>query len=141
MSLEQLKTIRARRMEQRFIELQEQRRILQTQEKHLHEKEQQLVQFGQWRLEHQEALFASLKNQPFAPQMLFEYQKNLEDLRVEEERLRAELAEAQQSLQAAVDHVQVAQQQSTEANIKLEKLKEMIKVEEAGKKSHAAHPQ
>ncbi len=130
MSLEQLKTIRARRMEQRFIELQEQRRILQTHEQQLHEKEQQLVSFGQWRLEHQEALFASLKNQPFAPQMLFEYQKNLEDLRLEEERLRAELADAQQGLQAATAQVQTAQQHSSEANLKLEKLKEIIKVQD-----------
>ncbi|OQX15859.1 MAG: hypothetical protein BWK73_05615 [Thiothrix lacustris] len=136
MSLEQLKTIRARRMEQRFIELQEQRRILQTQEQHLHDKEQCLVNFGQWRLERQETLFASLKNQPFAPQMLFEYQKNLEDLRVEEERLRAEVADAQQGLQTAAAQVQTAQQHSSEANLKLEKLKEMIKMQD-GKKSRA----
>ena len=50
MSLEQLKTIRSRRMEQRFVELQEQRRVLQEQQQHLQQKEQQLVHFGQWRL-------------------------------------------------------------------------------------------
>jgi hypothetical protein len=131
MSLEQLKTIRTRRMEQRFVELQEQRRVFQEQQHGIQQKEQQLLAFGQWRLEHQEALFASLKNQPFAPQMLFDYQKNLEDLRLEEERLRAELQEAHKGLQAAEVKVQAAQQNSSEANLKLEKLKEIIKVQDA----------
>lgn len=133
MSMEQLKTIRARRMEQRFIELQEQRRILLEQEQYLRQKEQQLASFGQWRLEHQETLFANLKHQPFAPQMLFAYQKTLEDLRQEEERLRAELADAHQGLQAAEAQVQTAQRHSSEANLKLEKLKEIIKTQDAKK--------
>lgn len=109
MSLDQLKTIRTRRMEQRFVELQEQRRLFQEQQRGIQQKEQQLLAFGQWRLEHQEALFASLKNQPFAPQMLFDYQKNLEELRLEEERLRAELLEAHKGLQAAEAQVHAAQ--------------------------------
>jgi hypothetical protein len=133
MSLEQLKTIRSRRMEQRFVELQEQRRVLQEQQQRIQQKEQQLVNFGLWRLEHQEALFASLKNQPFAPQMLFDYQKNLENLRQEEERLRAELIEAQKGLQAAEVQLQTAQQNSNDANLKLEKLKEIIKTQDAQK--------
>ena len=81
MSLEQLKTIRSRRMEQRFVELQEQRRVLQE---------------------------------------------------------RAELAEAHQGLQAAEAQVQTAQQNSSEANLKLEKLKEIIKVQ--GAKSAREEP-
>ncbi|WML91816.1 YscO family type III secretion system apparatus protein [Thiothrix lacustris] len=131
MSLEQLKTIRSRRMEQCFIELQEQKRVLQKQQQGLQQKEQQLENFAKWRLEHQEALFASLKNQPFAPQMLFDYQKNLEDLRLEEERLRAELSDAYQGLQTAETNVQTAQNNSSEANLKLEKLKEIIKTQDA----------
>ncbi len=133
MSLEQLKIIRNRRMEQRFVELQEQRRILTEQEQRIHQQEQQLIAFGQWRLQHQEALFAGLKNQPFAPQMLFDYQKNLEDLRQEEERLRAALADALKGLHAAEAQVQTAQQNSNEANLKLEKLKEIIKTQDAQK--------
>ena len=70
--------------------------------------------------------------------MLFDYQKNLEDLRQEEERLRAELAEAHQGLQAAEAQVQTAQQNSSEANLKLEKLKEIIKVQ--GAKSAREEP-
>lgn len=133
MSLEQLKKIRTRRMEQRFIELQEQRRLFAEQERILHEKEQQLLAFGRWRLQHQEALFASLQNQPFAPQALFDYQKKLEQLREEEERLRTQLAEAGQAVQAAETQVQAAQRQSSEANLKLEKLKEIIKSQDAQK--------
>jgi hypothetical protein len=131
MSLEQLKKIRARRMEQRFIELQEQRRIFAEHEQLLREKEQQLRDFGHWRLQHQEALFAKLQNQPFGPQALFDYQKTLEQLREEEERLRAQLAEAGQALQSAESQVQAAQHQSNEANLKLEKLKEIIKMQDA----------
>ena len=65
--------------------------------------------------------------------MLFDYQKNLEDLRQEEERLRAELIEAQKGLQAAEVQLQTAQQNSSEANLKLEKLKEIIKTQDAQK--------
>ncbi|MEZ5452187.1 MAG: YscO family type III secretion system apparatus protein [Thiothrix sp.] len=131
MSLEQLKKIRTRRMEQRFVELQEQRRILAEHELLTRQKQQELTDFAHWRLQHQEALFANLKNQPFAPQALFNYQKTLEDLRQQEERLQAELKEHFKGLETAETQVQLAQQQSSEANLKLEKLKEIIKLQGA----------
>lgn len=130
MSLEQLKRIRSRRMEQRFIELQEQRRILAAQELLIRSKERELAEFAQWRLQHQETLFANLKNQPFAPQALFDYQKTLEQLRLQEELLQAELAATYKGLQTAESQVQLAQQKSSEANLKLEKLKEIINLQD-----------
>lgn len=130
MSLEQLKRIRSRRMEQRFIELQEQRRILAAQELLIRRKEQELAEFAQWRLQHQETLFANLKNQPFAPQALFDYQKTLEQLRQQEEHLQAELTATYKGLQTAESQVQLAQQKSSEANLKLEKLKEIISLQD-----------
>ncbi|MEB4589429.1 YscO family type III secretion system apparatus protein [Candidatus Thiothrix sp. Deng01] len=130
MSLEQLKRIRSRRMEQRFIELQEQRRILAAQELLIRSKERELAEFAQWRLQHQETLFANLKNQPFAPQALFDYQKTLEQLRLQEEHLQAELAATYKGLQTAESQVQLAQQKSSEANLKLEKLKEIINLQD-----------
>lgn len=133
MSLEQLKKIRARRMEQRFVELQEQRRIMAEKELLTRQKEQELADFGHWRLQHQETLFANLKNQPFGPQALFDYQKTLEQLRQQEEHLQAELADNYKGLQTAESQVQAAQKQSSEANLKLEKLKEIIKLQDVKK--------
>lgn len=131
MSLEQLQKIRSRRVEQCFIELQEQRRILAEHEAALRAKQQQLVEFGRWRLQYQESLFAKLQNQPFAPQALFDYQKTLQQLSEEEQRLREQLGAAEQALQAAYAQVQAAQQNSNAANLKLEKIKEIIKTQVA----------
>lgn len=131
MSLEQLQKIRSRRVEQCFIELQEQRRILAEHEAALRAKQQQLVEFGRWRLQYQESLFAKLQDQPFAPQALFDYQKTLQQLSEEEQRLREQLGAAEQALQAAYAQVQAAQQNSNAANLKLEKIKEIIKTQVA----------
>ncbi|MFN3785512.1 MAG: type III secretion system stalk subunit SctO [Thiothrix sp.] len=131
MSLEQLKKIRSRRMDQCVIELQEQRRILAEQEATLRARQQQLVEFGRWRLQYQESLFAKLQDQPFTPQALLDYQKVLQQLSQEEQRLREQLGAAEQALQTAYTQVQAAQQNSKVANLKLEKIKEIIKTQVA----------
>lgn len=127
MSLEQLQKIRSRRVEQCFIELQEQRRILAEHEQLRHAKRQQLLEFKQWRLNHQESLFATLQDQPFTPQALLDYQKTLQQLSVEEQHLREQLDAAEQALQTAYAQLQAAQRRSNEANLKLEKIKEIMK--------------
>jgi chromosome segregation ATPase len=126
MSLEKLKELRIRRMEQCFIELQTHKQVLSEWQINAQKKRQQLAAFQQWRLNHQETLFTTLKDQPFSPQNLLDYRAKLEQLRQQEEQLRQELAGIQQALENAQIQVQRAQQQSTEANIKLEKLKEII---------------
>lgn len=132
MELEKLKKLRTRRMEQCFIELQTRRQVLSEWEINLQQKEQQLADFQRWRLEHQEALFASLQTQSFNPQGWLDYRTKLEDLRLQEEKFREELSQVQDAMQAASLEVEAARKQSAEANIKLEKLKEIIQIH-AGK--------
>lgn len=135
MDLEKLKKLRKRRMEQCFIELQTQRQILADWQINVQQKEQQLADFQLWRLTHQDALFASLQNQPFNPAMLMHYHAELEEFRKQEEALRGELNAIYQSLQAANAQVEVARQHSSQANIKLEKLKEIIQLHDGKKPS------
>ena len=131
MGLGQLKKLRARRVEQCFIELQTQRKILNEWIVYQQKQEQHLIDFQQWRLNYQETLFAALKNQTFDPQALLEYRLKLDELQQEENRLRDALKQTHESLKAASMQVEVAQQGSSSANIKLEKLKEIIKFHDA----------
>ena len=131
MDLVQLKKLRARRVEQCFIELQTQRKILNEWIVYQQKQEQHLIDFQQWRLNYQETLFAALKNQTFDPQALLEYRLKLDELQQEENRLRDALKQTYESLKAASMQVEVAQQGSSSANIKLEKLKEIIKFHDA----------
>jgi tRNA nucleotidyltransferase/poly(A) polymerase len=135
MDLEKLKKLRTRRMEQCFIALQTQRQTVLGWQNHVQQKEQQLAEFQQWRLAHQEALFADLKHQPFNPQALLNYQAKLEEFRQQEDSIRAELANTYQALHTANTHVETARQESVEANIKLEKLKEIIQLHDEQKSS------
>ena len=131
MDLGQLKKLRARRVEQCFIELQTQRKILNEWIVYQQKQEQHLIDFQQWRLNYQETLFAALKNQTFDPQALLEYRLKLDELQQEENRLRDALKQTYESLKAASMQVEVAQQGSSSANIELEKLKEIIKFHDA----------
>lgn len=129
MSLEKLQFLRTQRMEQSFIELQSRKKALEQWYDHANQQEQQLIAFQRWRLHQQETLFANLTHQYFDPQTLLDYRAKLEQLQQQEERLRADLTSTYHSLEIAKQQVQVAKQQSAQANIKLEKLKEIIKQE------------
>lgn len=129
--LDQLKKLRARRAEQRFIELQTQRKILNEWMAYQQKQEQDLIDFRQWRLNYQETLFAALKNQTFDPQSLLEYRTKLDELQQEENRLRDALKQTHESLKAANRQVEIAQQNAKSANVQLEKLKEIIKIHDA----------
>lgn len=129
--LAQLKKLRSRRMEQRFIALQAERQRLAEQESYLQRQQQQLLDFQQWRLNHQESLFADLQNKAFNPQIWLDYRVKLEQLQQEENRLREAVALTQQAIQLALTQVEAARKQSSEANIQLEKVKEIIQVHDA----------
>lgn len=135
MDLNKLKSLRVRRMEQSFIELQTQRQTLSAWEITVQKKEQELRDFQRWRLNHQESMFADLKNNTFNPQALLDYHKKLDQLRLQEESLREELAETYRAMQAAHAQMEIARKQSAEANIKLEKVKEIIQIHDAKKSS------
>lgn len=124
--LEPLKKLRTRRMEQSFVELQAQRKLLDEWLTNLAQQEQQLLAFQQWRVQHQDYLFASLQNQAFDPQAWLNYRLTLEQLQQQEDDLRAAINKTQQSVAAANTQVETAHKHSTEANVKLEKLKEIM---------------
>lgn len=129
MSLDKLKSLRQRRMEQRFVELQTQRHNLEQWQNNLNHKANQLHEFQRFRLQQQESLFADLQSKPFATTSWHDYQKTLEQLRLQEEFLRQELQNTQKEVEQAETLVEQARQKSREANLKLEKMKEIIKQE------------
>lgn len=129
MSLDKLKSLRQRRMEQRFVELQAQRHNLEQWQNNLNQKANQLHEFQSFRLQQQESLFADLQSKPFATTSWHDYQTTLEQLRLQEEFLRHELQNTQKEVEQAETQVEQARQKSREANLKLEKMKEIIKQE------------
>lgn len=129
MSLEKLQFLRTQRMEQAFIELQSRKKALEQWHANANQQEQQLIAFQRWRLHQQETLFAKLTPQYFDPQTLLDYRAKLAQLQQQEERLRADLTSTYHSLATAKQQVQVAQRQFAQANIKLERIKEIIKQE------------
>lgn len=129
MSLEKLQSLRQRRMEQRFVELQAQRHNLERWQNDLYQKATQLDQFQRFRLQQQENLFSDLQSKPFATTSWHDYQTTLEQLRLQEEFLRQELQNIQKSVEQAENQVEQARQKSREANLKLEKMKEIVKQE------------
>lgn len=131
MSLEKLQALRQRRMEQRFVELQASRHNLTSWQTELDKQATTLYQFQRWRLQQQESLFADLQSKPFATTSWHSYQETLEQLRLQEEHLRQELQKAQQAVTDAEKQVEQARQQSRAANLKLEKMKEIIIQQEA----------
>lgn len=127
MSLEKLQSLRQRRMEQRFVELQTQRHTLEQRQLDLNNKASQLNEFQRFRLQQQEVMFAHLQSKPFATTSWHDYQKILEQLRLQEEFLHQELQNTRKELELAESRVEQARQKSREANLKLEKMKEIIK--------------
>lgn len=129
MSLEKLQSLRQRRMEQRFVELQAQRHNLERWQNDLYQKAAQLEQFQRFRLQQQETLFSDLQSKPFATTSWHDYQKTLEQLRLEEVFLHQELQNVQNKVQQAENQLEQARLKSREANLKLEKTKEIIRQE------------
>lgn len=129
--LAKLKKLRSRRMEQRFIALQAERQRLAEQESHLQRQQQLLLDFQQWRLNYQESLFANLQHKAFNPQAWLDYRAKLEQLQQEENRLREAVVLTQQAIQLSLTQVEAARKQSNEANIQLEKVKEIIQIHDA----------
>lgn len=134
MSLQKLEMLRKRRMEQSFIELQASRKVAEDWQNHFAAQESNLANFEHWRLNYQEQLFKGLLHQSFNPQALMDYRTTLEQMQTQEDQLRTELSRTHQSLQQAQQQVVAAQKKSAEANVKLEKLKEIISVENAKKR-------
>jgi chromosome segregation ATPase len=124
--LEKLKMLRNRRMEQQFIELQTQRQILDNWHHQISNKQQQITEFKQWRVNYQDKLFHSLQDQPFNVQTMKSYHEKLSELDQEEIRLHTELDTIRLGMHQAETEVEQARKKSTAAVLQLEKVKEII---------------
>ena len=130
MSLEKLQEIRERRLDKQRKEVQERKAIMDQAELKLEESRQNLTQFHQWRLNHQEDLFKGLQGQACSPQGMFEYRAKLEKLSEEEEALKSAIVQAQEELKETQQHYVQARKVANELSLKNEKTKEIIEIQE-----------
>ena len=129
MSLEQLQQIRGRRLEKQLTEVQQRKSAVRAAEQNLAETHQQLKQFHQWRLNHQEDLFKGLQGQSCTPQMMFEYQAKLASLNQQEEQLRAAIPAAEKLVEQTIAQLAQAKQIANQLALKNEKTKEIIEIQ------------
>ncbi len=127
MSLEKLQKIRERRMEKQFKEVMAHKSAVLAAENQLIQAHQQLTQFRQWRLNHQEELFRELLGQSSSPQAMVEYRTKLEVLVGQEEQLRAAISPAEEQIKQAITLLERAQTEANKLAMKNEKTKEIVK--------------
>ena len=130
MSLEQLQGIRERRLDKQRKEVRECYGRMAAAEQALEQCRQDLVNFRQWRLNHQEDLFQALQGQACSPQAMFDYRAQLEKLTEEEQQLHTVITEAEGSLKSTQDKYSLAKKLATELALKNEKTKEIIEIQD-----------
>ncbi|CAA6801609.1 MAG: Unknown protein [uncultured Thiotrichaceae bacterium] len=130
MSLDKLQEIRERRAEKQQKAVLESRALVQTAVQQVELCKQNLLNFQQWRLSHQEELFKGLQNQPCTPQSMLDYRARLETLAQEEEQLKLVIIDSQKNFETVKEkHVQV-QQVAVALALKNEKTKEIVKIQQ-----------
>jgi hypothetical protein len=82
MSLEKLKELRKRRMEGASIALRKSKEYLLICEQGVFSKQNELQQYAQWRLQHQDDLFTQLQSNSFSPEDLGRYLSDIDSLKV-----------------------------------------------------------
>ncbi|HIO92672.1 MAG TPA: hypothetical protein EYG68_07485 [Leucothrix mucor] len=132
MSLEKLKDLRKRRMEQAYIALQNSKEYLIFCEKDLAKKFHQQREYSKWRLKHQDELFGDLQSGIFAPEDLGNYMADIEHMKYRKKQLEDDLNNAKKKYQQAEKNVHEKQQALSLIVKKLEKLTEIIKMKMEG---------
>ena len=130
MSLEKLQESRERRLDKQRKVVQQHYGIMAGAEQKLEKCRQDLAQFHQWRLNHQEDLFKGLQGQSCTPQGMFEYRARIEKLGQEEEQLKTFITQAQEELKVTQDNYSKASKIARELALKNEKTKEIIEIQE-----------
>jgi len=130
MSLEKLQEIRERRLDKQRKEVQHCQEQMFKAEQTLEQCRQNLANFRQWRLNHQEDLFKALQGQNCSPQGMFEYRAKLEKLTEEEQQLHTVIAEAEEALKATQEKYAQASRVATQLALKNEKTKEIIEIQD-----------
>lgn len=128
MSLEKLKELRKRRMEGASIALRKSKEYLLNCEQAVFEKQNELQQYGQWRLQHQDDLFSQLQANSFSPNDLARYSSNIEELKVKKQQLEASLEDLKQKYQQAERNINERKMALSLITKKLEKLSEIIDI-------------
>ena len=128
MSLEQLKTLRKRRKEGATIALQKSKEYLLACEREVAGKVNELQQYGQWRLQHQEELFSQLQADSFSPDDLGRYMSNIEGMKVKKSQIAEELEAIKLKYQQAEKNIVERKLALSVITKKLEKLSEIIDI-------------
>ncbi|MCK5918641.1 MAG: YscO family type III secretion system apparatus protein [Cocleimonas sp.] len=128
MSLEKLKELRKRRKEGATIALQKSKEYLLACEREAAEKYNELQQYGQWRLQHQEELFSQLQAESFSPDDLGRYMSNIEGMKVKKSQLEEGLEEIKLKYQQAEQSLSERKAALSMITKKLEKLSEIIDI-------------
>jgi flagellar biosynthesis chaperone FliJ len=128
MSLEKLKDLRQRRKEGATIALQKSKAYLLACEHESAEKYNELQQYGQWHLQHQEALFSQLQADSFFPDDLGRYMSNVDRMKVRKSQLEEELEAIKLKYQQAEKSLVEKKMALSMITKKLEKLSEIIDI-------------
>lgn len=128
MSLEKLKKLRKRRKEGATIALQKSKEYLLACEREAAEKYNELQQYGQWRLQHQEALFSQLQADSFSPDDLGRYMSNIEGMKVKKSQLEEAVEATRLKYQQAEKNLAERKVALSIITKKLEKLSEIIDI-------------
>ncbi len=137
MSLERLQEIRERRLDKQRKEVQFYKDRMVAAEQSLEQCRQNLVDFRQWRLNHQEDLFQGLQGQACSPQGMFEYRAKLEKLTEEEQQLQQVILQAEEELKATQEQYAQASRVAIQLALKNEKTKEIIEIQEKAERDLA----
>ena len=131
MSLEQLKRLRKRRKEGATIALQRSKEYLLACEREAAEKYNELQQYGQWRLQHQEELFSQLQQvDNFSPDDLGRYMSNIEGMKAKKTQIEEELKAIKLKYQQAEKNIAERKAALSIITKKLEKLSEIMDITE-----------
>jgi flagellar biosynthesis chaperone FliJ len=128
MSLEKLKELRKRRKEGATIALQKSKEYLLACEWEASIKYNEVQQFKQWRLQHQDALFSELQADSFSPEDLGRYMSNIETMKTKKNQLEQELEKIKLKYQHAEKTIAEKKIALLIITKKLEKLSEIIDI-------------
>lgn len=137
MSLDKLQEIRERRLDKQRKVVQDCKDKMVAAEQTLEQCRQNLLNFRQWRLDHQESLFQGLQGQACSPQAMFEYRAKLEKLTEEEQQLQVVITQAEEALKATQEQYAQASKVATELALKNEKTKEIIEIQDKAERDLA----
>ena len=128
MSLEKLKELRKRRMEGASIALRKSKEYLFGCEQELLAKQNELQQYAQWRLQHQDDLFTQLQANSFSPDDLGRYLSDVDGLKVRKKQIEEQLETAKIKYQQAEININEKKMALSLITKKLEKLSEIIDI-------------